>query len=105
MGSQSRRDLTSHSSADWRKSATSSFRLWPRAGKEQPSSMSKRSNELDFASTVGRSLHSIKSTVPFAAFHQLETLLFLHRCSPSLTASTPIALLITADLPTLCGLV
>jgi hypothetical protein len=48
----------------------------------------------------GRILHSIKSIVPLAAFHQLEILLFLHRCPPSLTDSAPSALLITADLPT-----
>jgi hypothetical protein len=51
-------------------------------------------------STVGRTLHSIKSTIPLAALHQLEILLFLHRCPPSLTASAPSVLLITANLPT-----
>jgi hypothetical protein len=59
-----------------------------------------RSNGLNLTSTVGRTLHSIKSIIALAAFYQLEILLFLHRCLPFLTASAPSALFITANLPT-----
>jgi hypothetical protein len=60
----------------------------------------RRSNGLNLTSTVGQTLHSIKSTIPLAAFHQLEILLFLHRRPPSLTASVTSVLLITTNLPT-----